>query len=281
MDPLSLFVRRTLATAFFILFVLVLLVATIYASGYRFDGSSLERTGGIHVSIPVAGATLFLDGEEVGSTSFLARSFFIDNLSPGSYLVEVQAEDTVSWEKTIIVDRALVTDTRAFLVSSSIELHEVVLSSSATTSTSTRSVSSSELALLRVSFGATTTEAVATSTPFLLIDDDPVTLTIRDGNVFAKWNDDLDKAPSAFCVRPGACLVEVSIESDAPEALQAEFFNDGVVYRTNEGIFFAEVDVRPTQVVVPLHLSSTSQFNILNGELYVLDREELFVVVGF
>ena len=282
MEPLPLTFRRTISTLFFVLFVLVLVAASIYASGYRLKGFELERTGGIHVSVPIGEAHVFLNGEEVGVSGFLTRSFFIDNLEAGNYEVEVIADGYHQWKKTFVVDRALVTDAGAFIVPMDLELLPIVATTSESVATTTRVVSSADYQSLLELFGVIVATTTATSTAETVEEDpEPLESVVRDGNVYVEWNRSLTSAPSAFCIRPGACVVEVSVEFGDAEAVRAELFGGGVVYQTEEGtIYLSEVDVKQPQLVVSLYDSPNASFRIYRNEIIVLDGEEFFVVSG-
>lgn len=281
MEPLPLRFRRFISTLFFVLFVLVLVAASIYASGYRLDGFGLERTGGIHVSVPIGDAQVLLDGEEVGVSGFLTRSFFIDNLAAGSYEVEVVADGYHSWKKTFVVDRSLVTDAGAFLVPEDFELLPIVATTSESVATTTRVVSMSDYEDLLELFDIVVATTTATSTDETAEDPEPLEVVVRDGNVYVEWNRSLANAPSPFCIRPGACVVEISVEFGETEVVRADLFDGGVVYQTEDGtIFLSEVDVKQPQLVVPLYESEDAEFRIYQDEIIILDDAEFFVVSG-
>lgn len=275
MQPLPLLFRRIVSVLFFILFAVILVVVSIYASGYRLgDEFTLERTGGIHVSVPVSGTTLFLNGEEVGVSSFLDKSFFIDNLTFGTYTVSAEKDGYRPWHKTLIVERAYVTDTAAFLVPQVITPLPVVIGND-TTATTSRHVSRADFLDVESLFVVATTTATTTEVSRL----DPTELVVRDGNVYVRWNRNLERAPSAFCIAPQACVVEISVALTDAEVTRAEFFKGGVVYETEEGIFLSEIDVKQPNIVVPLYEVAHATFR-LNGqdEIFILDGEDLFVV---
>lgn len=275
MEPLSLTTRRIISTTFFVLFVAVLVVASVYASGYRLRGFELERTGGINVSVPITDARVLLDGAEVGMTGFLTRSFFIDNLEVGNYEIEVQADGYHTWKKTFVVDRALVTDAGAFMVPMEFELLPIVATTSESVATTTRVVSQDGYQSLLGLFNTTT------STPEAIGEPEALESVVRDGNVYVKWNQLLTNAPSAFCIRPDACVLEISVEYGEEEAVEAALYGGGVVYQTEDGvIFLSEIDVKHPQLVVPLYESGTAEFRIYENEIVILDGEEFFVVTG-
>lgn len=286
-EPLSLRFRRIVAWAFFFLFLAVLVVTSVYASGYRLgDKFTLERTGGVHVSVPVTGAAVYVNGKEAGVSSFLDRSFFIDNLDFGTYDIEVKKEGYRVWKKKLIVEKSLVTDVSAFLVPDHIALTPVVVEkgAGAVVATTTRVMQQGAYDTLALLFTpATTTPLLQTATTSSEAEQapDPTELIVRDGNVYVHWNRSLTETPSPFCIRPGACVVEISVELGAEKTEHAEFFRDGVLYQTETGgIYFAEVDVKQPQIVAELYSASGAEFRVYQGEIYIKDGTGLFVVTG-
>lgn len=278
MKPLTLKYRRVVFALFFVLFVAVLAITVVYASGYRLRGLELERTGGIYVSVPIIDAGVFMDGESVGVTGLLTRSFFIDNLEAGQYDVEVIADGYYPWKKTFIVDRALVTDAGAFMVPEKFDLLPIVARTSEPVATTTRVVSQVDYQKLLEAFGLVEAEA---SVPEKTSRPKALELEIREGNVYVKWNKSLAYAPNGFCIRPSACVVEVSVEYGVEEVVAAEFYAGGIVYQTKDGvIFLSEIDVKQPQLLVPLYESQTATFRVYNGELIILDEDEFFVLSG-
>lgn len=282
MEPLPLKTRRIYALVSFFVFASLLLIAAMYASGYRLEGFSLVKTGGIYVSIPISDATLSLNGEQVGKSGFLSKSFFIDDLAPGSYVVSVEAEDYYSWSKALIVEQQVVSDTSAFLVPQGLSALEVVATTTSAVSTTTRAVTEEEYEEILDLFAipTTTPETIATSTP-----EDTnggIDLFVEEGDVFIEWSKSSNKAPSVFCTSPSSCVSRVSIEKGRDIVNQAKFFRGGVVYETkNSGMYLAEIDVKTPRTVVPIYSRKGATFRISGNELYILDNNSLYVIEGF
>ncbi|MFQ5541010.1 MAG: hypothetical protein ACE5F4_02085 [Candidatus Paceibacteria bacterium] len=289
MEPLSLKTRRIIAILFFLLFVAVLTLASAYASGYRLSGFSLTRTGGVHVSVAVSAARVLLDGTPVGTSGLFSKSFFIDNLVQGSHTVEVRAAGYRPWQKTLIVEAAFVSDASAFLVPEALPVLPIVATTTTSVATTTHTVSPDEYEALMLLFASATTTPALTelpgdsSTTSAAVPEVPdVELIIRDGNVSVRWNRDLARAPSSFCVTPRACVIEVTVENGHEEALDAVFFGGGVVYRLDDGgIFLAEVDVRQPRTLVPLYQGDAAEFRVVDDALVIKDGENLYLIAGF
>ena len=285
MKPLSRRTRLIYLALSILAFLCTVPIAVLYASGYRFNGLSLVETGGVYVSVPLSDAVVLINGKEEGTSNLFTRSFYIDNLAAGNYVVQVSKEGYYPWVKRLSVESRIVTDVAAFLVPQAFTIREIEIRSAQTAST-TRSVSKSEYAALSKAFTrfATSTEAAAdlsaTSTPA----DTSAgrNLYLEEGNVLVEWMKDVHSIPSAFCIKPSSCVEKFFIEKGKETAIRAEFFAGGILYATKEsGIFFAENDIRPTPLVVPIYTRPGAQFRIVNGSLIVKDGTTLYDISGF
>ncbi len=275
MQPLS---RQTRLIVFFsltALFVAIVPFVMLYANGWRFSPAlGMYKTGGVFVSIPYSGVTVSINGEVVGTTGLLQRSFYIDNLAPSTYVLRVSGGEYYPWERMVVVEPQIVTDTRAFLVSTQLESVRLVATSSEATTTD-RVISNALMAEYRALFAAPHT---ASST--LPVDEDESTsLFVEAGDLIAKWTNPDSPIPSFFCARPSVCATEFPIERSSDTVLDAAFFGGGVVYSTKErGIYFTEADARPTPRIIPLYEKSDVDFRIINGALIVKDGTDFYQV---
>ena len=107
--------KKTKRAIFYIavvIFLFVSYIVVLYAQGYKysFDDHGFYRTGSVHVKANV-GADVYVDGEKVGSTSYLGNSHTVSGLLPGEYLVRLQRKDDYSsWEKKIQVEEGFVNE---------------------------------------------------------------------------------------------------------------------------------------------------------------------------
>jgi hypothetical protein len=103
--------RRILFWLAVVIFGLVTWVALQYAQGYVFDVATghFVRTGALAATVNTS-ATLFVNDQDVGSTSLLGNRAGKNRLTPGTYLVRVARDGYSSWQKTVIVQEGLLTD---------------------------------------------------------------------------------------------------------------------------------------------------------------------------
>lgn len=290
MQPLSARARRRYFIFFILCAVISIPVAIFYASGYRFDGSfSLVKTGGIYIAVPLSGTTISLNGDEVGTSSFFNRGFYIDNLAPGSYVIYAIAPEVYPWHKTLIVEPKVVTDARAFLVPEKLVAVELITATStlpvSTTTLPIRTITALERAnLLSVFVLATTTPQTILSVDTTTYDDTRggFGLKASGGTLFVVWTRATSTLPSSFCIRPSSCTHTITIEEGADEIMHARFFNDGVLYQTKtNGIFFAEIDRRPTTLTVPVYPRRGAEFRIVDGKIIIKDGTDLYEISGW
>lgn len=251
MEPLSLATRRWYAIISSVMFVAVLGVAALYASGYNVNVKKLSvvETGGVHVAVPAIDAVVTLNGKEVGKSSLLTHSFFLDNLAPGTYAVTVVADGYYPWTKNLVVLPKLVTEANAFMVPTDLTLVSAIAPATKV---------------------ATTTEVSG-----------GLLLTVADGAVTLTWTRDLAEAPEAFCLAPHSCIAEVPVAPADIKATDARFFENGVVYRTAKGIYFAEADIKRPRVLVPLYQKPGATFRVDKKRLYISDGAVTYEVTGF
>lgn len=277
MQPLSLKTRRLYATISFILFVIILPVAALYASGYRLSGLGLTATGGVYVSTSASEVTILINGKEEGRSGLFQKNFFFDNLAPGAYVVQASRKGFYPWSKNLIVEPRLVTDVSVPSIPQPLLVREILVEAEGSVATSTvRTVSAGQYADIEAVFNATSTMRAA-SEP---VDEaSGAALFIENGNLSVRWMRGIEGAPSSFCLRPSVCAEGFHIEHGKEIVTRAQFFAGGAVYATEEsGVFFAEVDIRDPRFVVPLYTRAGSDFRVINGDLIIADDNAFFEI---
>jgi len=258
----------------FVVFLLCLPAVMFYANGYRFEiGVGFVRTGSIIISVSEGNAVVFLNGEEIGTSGFLRRNFYVDNLAPDTYQILVLREGDHPWHRSLVVEEELVTDAQAFLVPK--EILSVRLIDSARVPLSTTTTPHATYEKYRTAF----LPSKATSTPIAPTSNEVA--VVEDGDVFVLWVDGDTLPPSRFCRAPSTCGTLIPVEVGGQLAINAEFFDGGVVYTTKEGgVFLGEVDVRPEPLTVPLYSMRGADFRIVDGHLIVKDGTVLYEIMG-
>lgn len=100
-----------------LIFVVVLPVLYLYASGYRLDlrkPTNFVSTGGISVTIKEENAEMFIDDTQVRAARAFRDSFYAQGVDVGTHRVHVQKEGFHTWVKELPVSERLVTEVIAF-----------------------------------------------------------------------------------------------------------------------------------------------------------------------
>ena len=277
MQPLSKFKRRLYLYGLITVFIVCLPPVMFYANGYRFKSDlGFVKTGSIIISVSGAGARVSVDGEEVGTSGFLRHNFYVDNLTPGSYMVDVVREGDYSWHRELVVEQEIVTDAQALLVpkvSTPVRLFDATKVAS-----TTPAIPHATYEAYRAAF----VPSKATSTFALFAPKtDNETIAVTQGDIVVFWNRKDVIPPGYFCIRPSSCADEILVERGSEQAIRGEFFDGAVVYATKEGgVFLAEKDVRPTPIFVPLYPVGGADFRIIDGHLIVKDGTALYEITG-
>ncbi len=111
--------RRVLFFIFFLIFILVAPILTLYVQGYRFDfeNKRLTQTGGIFIkTINPKQVEVYLDGKLSKKTDFFFSSTLIENLLPKNYNIKVQKQDYYTWEKNLEVKEKQVAEARSIVL---------------------------------------------------------------------------------------------------------------------------------------------------------------------
>ncbi len=274
MKPLSPRRRRLYLIALFALFCAVVPAAFLYAAGWRYKpGFGIVRTGGIFVSVPYSGATISLDGAVVGESGFLNHRLYLSDLAPSAYTVRVEEQGYRTWDKTLIVEPSLVTDAQALLIPTSTPALRLTLSPAAT---GTEQISAGQLTGIRATFN----ESFASSSVDSLVEGS-MAVSVEHGDVLVRWLGTSEREPSVFCGRPSYCVDAIPVERSPETALSAAFYGGGVVYATREGgIYFSEVDMRPSVSSAALFPHAGATFRIVQGQIIIKYNGSYYHLTG-
>jgi len=275
MRPLSPRRRRFYLFALTALFFISVPAALLYSSGYRYkSGFGLVKTGGIYLSVPYDDAVVSMNGEEIGTTRFLNKSFYIDDLAPSMYAVHVEREGDHPWYRTLVVEPQLVTRAEVVLIPESPEV--IRLTRGGTTGSTTRSLSATlyDSYLKAFATAATSTEIRKSGTT--------LAATIVGGDVYVHWTDEERVPQDNFCAKPSSCVQSFLVEDGPQNSYSVSFFGEGVVYATRQGgIFFSEIDVRRTPVSVALYPRANADVRVVDDRLIIKDGNALYQIESF
>ncbi len=271
MTPLSPRLRRFYFFGFLMVGLLLLPLVIYYADGWRFkSGYGFVKTGGIFVSLPYSDAEVMIDGKRVGSSSFLSRGLYVDNLAPSAYEVQVAKNGYRPWKRLIIVEPQVVTDMSARLIPETINIDQLLITDVAT---STPHIIKETFIAYQAIFSA---KKIASSTiPVATFNS--VGLFIDHGALYARW---LEKnaPPSEFCGRPSYCVKQITVEN-GETVTRAMFYKGDVIYRTQNGnIYLSEFDARKEPMKIVIFSASGADISIIDGDLIIKSGTKLYQV---
>lgn len=105
--------RQLIFWIFVFLFIIVSIIITLFAQGWRFNFESLRivKTGGIFVKTTVSGAKIYVNDGYTGSTGgILNYTKLINNLTPKNYNLFIYKEGYYPWNKLVQIKNGLVTE---------------------------------------------------------------------------------------------------------------------------------------------------------------------------
>lgn len=267
MTPLSIRKRRIILILCVLAFVIILPALALYTIGYRLeDNFALVKTGGLYISAPVTGTSVYLDGLEINQTSFFQNGFLIQNLKPKSYTIITYKDGYWPWSKKLKVEESLVTEGRAILVPTNpkIVLVEKI---------------SDEYKLAMKTFSPQIKTATTTFTEFANHNRERLMLDKKQNLLALGWLGENQDLPYFFCADLGCDATTTIIKASTP-IRWATFYpgrNDVVIVAIQNGIYAVEIDKRGGQLLQPIYKGFKPYFFVPAGEnfLYVFDEGTL------
>jgi len=304
----SQFTYRKRLYYFFILaivFIIGVPFLVLYATGYRFgEELELEKRGGIYVTVPQSGASIFIDWMQYHTTAFLSHDYLKQDAVVGDHEVEVRHPDYKTWYREVEVKPQTVTPLYPFLVPLEYEIRTLYSTSTLSelpleeregvtfdeyerimtlfevteTATSTRKVRSLNT-LLSDAVVATTTPELATPDdilPYHQITKDDITVWYDGYTIYAYWDNE-DWLPERFCNKH-SCVNPMAVLTTSQRITHVDFYpgrDDVILYTLPDGIYVAEIDKRPWPVREQILYGRGIDFRIENNNLYVKEGNRI------
>lgn len=281
MKPLSIKKRRFYLIAFALLFLIVIPLLILYATGYRFtDTLNLIRTGGIFVSVPESGSEAYIDNFLVKQSGIFQRNIFIQNLKPGLHDVKVVKNGFQSWSKQLQVFPQTVTEAHSFLLPEELTLVEIpvfmVERASIPGATSTAATSSAKLAsnIQNPEYKKILTLFATTTSP-----NTKRKLLVKniEGTLHISWTGSAANAPYYMCAGE-ICQKEILIKPGL-KLISFDFFpgrDDLLIINLADGIYLTEIDNRSPQNIQNIFKGKNLDFRVDGGVIYVKKDKNLY-----
>ncbi len=116
--PLSRKHRQRFFIFMVVIFVVVMPIFILYATGYRYENQSGNRSfvsiGGMYIGSDTEKTKLYVDDVEVIGVRLFRKASYVQNLTVGLHTVHVQGEGLYTWSKELPVYSQIVTEGNAF-----------------------------------------------------------------------------------------------------------------------------------------------------------------------
>lgn len=278
MKPLSRNIRKAYLLIAFFIFIFIVPLLILYASGYRFQKFELTEVGGLYITAPLSRAEIYVNNELVKRTSAFQKNVFIQSLKPGVYDIKVTREESQPWSKKLKVVPKAVTEAHSFLLPTEAKLAEIprfiVAEEDAPKDPERKENSKYKMAALL--FDAPPKQTPELTETFKI--KKGVSVENREGILHAEWTGNKDSIPSFFC-ESEICQEEIIIKMPPIESF--DFFperNNLLVVRTGSGIYVVEIDNRSEQNVQTLVLGPDLDFRVKDEDIYLKKDGKLYTV---
>ena len=288
MKPLSTTKRRVYLGLSGLLFLVLIPILILYATGYRFTSMSLIKTGGIFISIPYSDTKVYINNSLIKQSGVFQKNAFVQNLKPGTYTIAVEKEGHGSWVKELKVFPQTVTEGYPFLFPQKPTIQEILAfhetATGAATNTKQSKVARKEnpqYAVVTALFKPISVTATSTATSTgMMKTQRKLSVLNKKGILFITWNGNLDSIPHYFCEN-GVCKDTITIAANSP-ILSFDFFpgrDDLIVYSTKSGVFVSEIDDRSTQNVHTILIGNNLDVRVYEQEtIYIKSNKQYFSV---
>lgn len=309
--PLSQRKRLTLLILAVIVFFLFLPIVILYSSGYRLgENWEVVQTGAIQIGTQIRGASITIDGKEIGESGYFKNSFFVQNLTPKKYEISVSKTGYSVWTKNLMVKEQMISRVEALVLPIKPKITEIqkflpLQTLESNTDTGAKSVAtgtantlgttsnaikivnrepviSPEYLLASSSFATTTSvnsEAPATSSMRLYRVKSDIALWHSDSSVFVNWLGNESSIPEFMSDDINYFKKSIVVHSDSVKNI--DFLpgrEDVLIYSDKDGVKVIEIDKRSPQNSVKIS-EADSDFRLgTNGEIYILKSDKYYLL---
>ena len=298
-NKVSIIKRRVTVVVFILLFLVLAPTIVFYANGNILGkGWNILATGGLFINSMQPDSKLYVNGKLKETTSFFTRNYFLKNLKPGVYVVSVKKDGYNDWSNKIKVFANKVTESKVFMLPSSIDITEIkksleiekILSTTTIKETKLnpnyeiiKNLFDEDLTLKKyISVLSTTTDKTTKYAPG--VEQNPISnrhLSIwREGNsAYIGWEGSLDSSPGMFCEETQKtleCEKNLKIFSFEDDINNLDFFpgeSEVIIVAVSDKIFAVEAENNPEKKLQMIYEGNKPDFRILNNNIYINDGE--------
>ncbi len=266
------------------LFIIITPILILYATGYRLtDTFSLGQTGGLYISTNQSGVQIYVNNKFIKETGIFQKNIFIQNLKPGTFVIETRKEGFISWKKELKVYSETVAEARTFMLPNNIVLNEILpfvdVEGTPTSSPATLKTKNPEFVdTTSIFLPQKITKKNATTTPDTKILG-KLYLKKISGKLHASWVGNQDERPLYFCIN-NVCRNEIIIQTSSSVRL-FDFFpgrSDLVIVVLDSGIYVTEIDDSPGQNTQPILEGADLDMRVKDNVIYIKKDDTLYSV---
>lgn len=284
MQPLSRKKRRGYILFFSVIFFIITPILILYATGYRLtDTFSLGQTGGLYITTDQSGVQIYVNNKLIKETGIFQKNVFVQNLKPGTFVVETRKDGLTSWKKELKVYPETVAEAHTFMLPNDIVLNEILpfvdkdgaptTSPAISKNKNPEFVDTASIFLRSQITKKNSTTTLDTKILWKLY------LKKIDGKLHANWKGNQDERPLYFCLN-SICRNEIVIQASSSVG-SFDFFpgrSDLVIVVLDSGIYVTEIDDGPGQNTQPILKDTKLDMRVKDNVIYIKKGEALYSV---
>lgn len=284
MQPLSRKKRRGYILFFSVLFIIITPILILYATGYRLtDTFSLGQTGGLYITTDQSGVQIYVNSKLIKETGIFQKNIFVQNLKPGTFVIETRKEGLTSWKKELKVYPETVAEAHTFMLPNDIVLNEILpfvdkYGTPTTSPTILKNKNPEFVDTASIFLPQKITKKTSTTTLDTKILG-KLYLKKIDGKLHASWKGNQDERPLYFCLN-NICRNEIVIQTSS-SVKSFDFFpgrSDLVIVVLDSGIYVTEIDDSPGQNTQPILKDANLDMRVKDNVIYIKRGDAFYSV---
>ncbi|MEX1028346.1 MAG: PEGA domain-containing protein, partial [Candidatus Paceibacterota bacterium] len=213
-----------------------LLLGAITDTGNRiYSAIGITSSGTINVTVPHAGAQLYLNDRPAGQSSRSNETLSFPNLRIGQHTLIVAREGYYPWAKTIELHADETQALRPFLAAHRPPQRTIDPNSS------------EYRELIRA---IQEVRAPSAAEPRVARTRAPITIWVEGDAINARWRGEEDEIPPSFCINPDRCVAQITVNTTDQAVRNLAFYKDRddvVVFATGNAVYALEVTPHGTR----------------------------------
>ncbi len=300
-NKVSIIKRRITVVVFILLFLVLAPTIVFYANGNILgEGWNILATGGLFINSMQPDSQLYVNGKIKETTGFFTRNYLLKNLKPGVYAVSVKKDGYNDWSNKIKVFANKVTESKVFMLPSSIDITEIkksleiekILSTTTIHETKLnpnykiiKNLFDEDLTLEKyISVLSTTTDKTTKYAPGTK--ENPIknwylSIWYESGDIYIGWNGSANSTPSIFweeSINEIKFQSQLKVYSFGSNIVSLDFFpgeSEVIIISVGDKVYAVEAENNPEKKLQVLYSGKAPDFRVFNNNIYINDGEFL------